>query len=134
MNIGTTITELTWNLWNFLFHKESPTTLNHKIRKKKKLKGSLQQNKRLPGARILNLVKYLLSRAITLTRSCLTFSFKEEFGRTYHKDHFINWKFHFIFNSFQILTENCQKKKSFLPFKGNNSNSSSKNFDPHNLL
>ena len=59
-------------------------------------------NKRSPGTWIAYLVKFLpfegnnkeLSDILTL----------EDFGRTYHKDYFINWKFHSIYHlSFQDI-------------------------------
>ena len=40
-------------------------------------------------ARIAHLVEFCLSMAINLTRSCLTISTQENFGVTYHKDHYI---------------------------------------------
>ena len=48
-------------------------------------------------------------KGITLTRNYLTILTQEDFGWTYHKDHFINQKFLFIYFSFQDIGLKVQK-------------------------
>ena len=82
-----------------------------------------------------HLVEFCLSKAIYLTSSCPTILTQEVVGGAYHKDHFNNWKFLLIYHSFQDIEWKLLKKKSFFPFKGNNSyKESSDNFHPWRLL
>ena len=60
-------------------------------------------NMRLQGAQIAHLAQFCLSKTINLTTSCPTILIQEDFGRTYHKDHFSNWKFLCIYHSFQDI-------------------------------
>ena len=61
---------------------------------------------------IPHLVKVCLSRAINLTRSCPKILTWEDFCRTYHRDHFSNWKFPSTYYSFQDIGWKLYKKKT----------------------
>ena len=60
-------------------------------------------NKRLTGTSITHLVKVCFSRALNLTRNCPTILTREDFGGTYHKDHFSDCNFLSIYYSFQEI-------------------------------
>ena len=73
-------------------------------------------NKRLPGARIAHLVTCLFFKSNKSNKELSDNFDSEYFGGTYHKDYFINWKFHSIYHSFQDIGW-ILKKMSFFTFQ-----------------